>query len=329
MGRTLLESSFFARELNEGNWGWQVINGSCGKRRFKFGRGGFKRCFDLVIKMSFSSAQFSWRSWVITVRGNHVYDWVSGPRHRIDVSFRFHARGSAARVMPHGIIGQSFSSNEPRHGHVDSYPQDGEFITSAMAEGAIEGNATMYEMASPYATEFAFSRFSGVSDGPDKGSGSSVLDASEASTMLGERGSSAGVAGRFLSEEAPCPPPSSPPPLSPGAVQVAATSFSLDVGGGRLRRRALDAIGLDAIEAALIASFAGSGANITAEQITLEDLGDNTVLVTIVQAAVGPSADDITASALQPSFLASMSEELGTTVGITSVAQSTARTGVG
>ena len=98
MGRTLLESSFFARELNEGNWGWQVINGSCGKRRFKFGRGGFKRCFDLVIKMSFSSAQFSWRSWVITVRGNHVYDWVSGPRHRIDVSFRFHARGSAARV---------------------------------------------------------------------------------------------------------------------------------------------------------------------------------------------------------------------------------------
>ena len=39
------------------------------------------------------------------MRGNHVYELVSGPSHRIDVSFdaKDHA---AARDLPHGIVGQ-------------------------------------------------------------------------------------------------------------------------------------------------------------------------------------------------------------------------------
>ena len=35
-------------------------------------------------------------------------------------------------------------------------------MTSAMAEGAIEGRAAQYEMPSPHATNFAFSRFEGA-----------------------------------------------------------------------------------------------------------------------------------------------------------------------
>jgi len=83
-----------------------------------------------------------------------------------------------------GIVGQSFSAPTPRNGKRDVYPGSyaGRFKTSAMAEGAIEGakrttrhggsltaaerhppvvtgSAAMYEVASPYETRFAFSRF--------------------------------------------------------------------------------------------------------------------------------------------------------------------------
>lgn len=46
---------------------------------------------------------------------------------------------------------------------MDRYPHAGRFATSAMAEGAIEGTAAMYEMDSPYATHFKFSRFDAMS----------------------------------------------------------------------------------------------------------------------------------------------------------------------
>ena len=39
------------------------------------------------------------------VRGNYVYDRVSGPTHRLDITFKDGA-GAAARALPHGLIGQ-------------------------------------------------------------------------------------------------------------------------------------------------------------------------------------------------------------------------------
>ena len=36
---------------------------------------------------------------------------------------------------------------------------EGHFKTTAQAQGAIEGSAAMYEVASPYETRFIFSRF--------------------------------------------------------------------------------------------------------------------------------------------------------------------------
>jgi len=50
---------------------------------------------------------------------------------------------------------------------------------------------------------------------------------------------------------------------------------------------------------------------VTAEQMTLEDLGSNKVRVTIVQAEGGPTAENITAAAEQPVFLTRMAVELG------------------
>ena len=46
-----------------------------------------------------------------------------------------------------------------RHGRTDRYPDHGRFATSAMAEGAIEGDASLYEVISRYSTDFQFSRF--------------------------------------------------------------------------------------------------------------------------------------------------------------------------
>lgn len=160
-------ASFWASELSAYNTGWRVINGTCGGRRFVFGLAGARACEELAIKMDYSSAAFSLLGWTISVRGNHVYGWIAGPKHRLDVSFSAADGEAPARDLPHGIIGQSFASVAPREGRVDVYPAAGRFTTSSMAEGAIEGEAALYEVASPYEPAFAFSRF----DAPDSSPG--------------------------------------------------------------------------------------------------------------------------------------------------------------
>ena len=156
-----VNASFWARELTspgEDIWGWQAITGVCGRQYFKFGRRGSKTCLGLAIQMRYFSATFAKGGWTIDVRGNHVYGRVAGPMHRLDISFSA-AREEPARSLPHGIIGQSFSSSAPRQGRVDEYPAEGHFTTQAMAEGAIEGEASMYELPFAHAVNFAFSRF--------------------------------------------------------------------------------------------------------------------------------------------------------------------------
>ena len=64
------------------------------------------------------------------------------------------------RVSPHGIIGQSFDrDNIAKNGKTDVYPLKGYFKTSALAEGAIEGDASMYIVDGAYDTHFKYSKF--------------------------------------------------------------------------------------------------------------------------------------------------------------------------
>ena len=155
-------ASYIAANLNDFNTGWAFVQGSCGGANFTRGLGSPKKvCGGLTVKTTFSGASFTVGNWTLTVHGNYVYGRISGPQHRLDLAFK--ARGDApARSLPHGIIGQSFSSTAPRHGKKDLYPKEGRTVTSAMAEGAIEGRAAQYEMPSPHATNFAFSRFEGA-----------------------------------------------------------------------------------------------------------------------------------------------------------------------
>jgi len=206
-GQKWANLSFWASELGEQNWGWRLVNGTCGGHKFKLGKGGYRRCESLEMEVDMASATFSLANWTVSVQGNKVHGWVSGPRHRLDLAFRAKGQG-AARYLPHGIVGQSFSTPTPRFGKVDRYPASGHFVTTAMAEGAIDGVAADYEVASPFDTSFSFSRFNAVVQEPLLDPGPlSLLEASAAETVGQE-------ATRRL-DEAPCPPPPEPPPPSP------------------------------------------------------------------------------------------------------------------
>mmetsp|Transcript_31070 Transcript_31070/g.91234 ORF Transcript_31070/g.91234 Transcript_31070/m.91234 type:complete len:291 (-) Transcript_31070:360-1232(-) len=76
-------------------------------------------------------------------------------------------------VPPHGLLGQTFDRDRLRvDGRTDSYEfltdgtpassrtaAGGDVLTRAMAEGALEGHADDYRMASDFAVGFRFSRF--------------------------------------------------------------------------------------------------------------------------------------------------------------------------
>ena len=170
--------SYWASELEENNWGWRNVNGTCDGFYIQLGRGGYKKCGALTIKVNMATASFSCRGWTVQVSGRPVYNRIAGPHHRLDIGFA--AEGSQSmRDLPHGIVGQSFSSMEPRGGKLDVYPEEGEYTTSAMAEGAIDGSAASYEVSSPFATAFAFSRFDApvpVEQLPSSGAATASVD---------------------------------------------------------------------------------------------------------------------------------------------------------
>ena len=62
-------------------------------------------------------------------------------------------------VAPHGLIGQSYDGDgEGIDGATDDY-SGAEMTTKAMAEGAIEGEASEYKMTHKFSTRFKYSRF--------------------------------------------------------------------------------------------------------------------------------------------------------------------------
>ena len=183
--RKWANASCWAAEFNEFNTGWKLVNGTCGgaggHSQYAFGLMGLKICEELTIRVAYSHVTFSIPGWTVKARGNHVFDRIRGPAHRLDLSFI--ARGDApARSLPHGLIGQSYSTPGMREGAVDAYPAHGRIATTAQAEGAIEGIAANYEVGWAHATHFAFSRFNGVegvsADLPTGGDGQSASGAS-------------------------------------------------------------------------------------------------------------------------------------------------------
>ena len=74
---------------------------------------------------------------------------------------------SAFKLPPHGIVGQGWDGDgKAIDGEQDKFPFSGEFTTYAMAKGAIEGEPSEYKVATPYATDFKYSRFDAKSAEP-------------------------------------------------------------------------------------------------------------------------------------------------------------------
>ena len=118
-----------------------------------------------------SSIIVSSNGWRMTVTRRPIYNWVSGPFHfRYDVEItpliapedtRLYGAPSAT-CHPHGLIGQGWDGRPRQDGKQDNYTFDPDHpvvVTSAMAEGAIDGVAQEYALDSPSSTRFAYSRF--------------------------------------------------------------------------------------------------------------------------------------------------------------------------
>ena len=119
-------ASFWASELDDNNFGWQTITGTCVGRPFKFGNRGSKRGFGFDISMAYSTARFALGNWTVKVSAMrsvpNANDLVAGPEHRLDIGFT--ARGAApSRDKPHGIIGRRAlrCPLSPRHRNLNSF----------------------------------------------------------------------------------------------------------------------------------------------------------------------------------------------------------------
>merc|ERR1740138_2061896 len=85
---------------------------------------------------------------------------VKGLHHRLDISLALRVKEDELAVAPHGIIGQGWDGDgQAVDGEEDEFPFSGEFTTSAMGKGAIEGEPNDYKVPTPYATDFKYSRY--------------------------------------------------------------------------------------------------------------------------------------------------------------------------
>lgn len=141
--------------------GAEMVTATCGDDRLPAVTKGSIRCDNLEAIVNANKLEFKNEQWLIEIKGEPVYNRISGPHHRVDIALLPVA--DTFRGKTHGLVGQSFDGSEvPRYGRLDQYPpldEPADFKTSAMAEGAIEGVAADYQVADKFATAFKFSRF--------------------------------------------------------------------------------------------------------------------------------------------------------------------------
>jgi len=181
----VLNMTFDAARMNKLNYAWDMLNGTCGTRRFTIGPHGAYNCSaaEALVKAEYSSVTVRTGGWAVRVTSQPVYDRVLGPHHRLDI--RASVSTPSGVLTPrglcgaHGVLGQSFTQAR-REGARDAYPAAGEFTTRAMGEGAIDGTAEDYEVIAPYEWRFRFSAFQKARRGgtPSSQMGSTLVQAS-------------------------------------------------------------------------------------------------------------------------------------------------------
>jgi len=105
--------------------------------------------------------------WQVTCR-THFYPYSTNnhQKKRLDFSFSQIDEKAAAKVAPHGLVGQTFDGDKTAvDGAQDDYSGK-VVVTKAMGEGAIEGTASDYAVKTPYSVDFVYSRFAAESAVP-------------------------------------------------------------------------------------------------------------------------------------------------------------------
>lgn len=108
------------------------------------------------VSVEYATATFTCGAWTVRSTVQPVARYVAGATRNLDLKIVGPAVGA------HGIVGQNLDERTARDGALDVYPTRGEHTTSAQAEGAIDGRYDDYAVATAYATDFRYSRFSGV-----------------------------------------------------------------------------------------------------------------------------------------------------------------------
>ena len=157
------------------NWlGWDGVTASCSLRETrkplwtKVMRPHMNKfCDEVTVETRYTSMTMLTKEFNLTIVKMPVYNRISGPTHRLDLQLSLRVAENDLAAKPHGIIGQGWDeTGKARQGKLDVYPTTGEVTTYALAEGAIDGAADDYKMASPFATDFVFSAFNAPTRAP-------------------------------------------------------------------------------------------------------------------------------------------------------------------
>ena len=142
------------------------LNGTCDGKDVSASSAKYflqRACDDVGFSAEHNAVTVTTHEWAIKVQGRPIFDRLSGPSRRVDLTMEPRVAEDKMTALPHGLVGQSFDrSGIPRVGRTDLYPPlsvPGEFETKAMAEGAIAGVADDYIVDSKFATAFKYSVF--------------------------------------------------------------------------------------------------------------------------------------------------------------------------
>ena len=173
VGRTVnnryFNITYSAKLINHLNYGWNAVTATCSLRKsrkvlkhYTFAPHNKGFCDEIDVNMDYSTMILKAPDWTISVSPRPVYDRIDGAHHRLDLKIELETSESKLPTMPHGIIGQSWDGdNLAVDGNLDEYPHvnGSQFTTYALAEGAIEGNASDYVMSTPFELNYKYSRF--------------------------------------------------------------------------------------------------------------------------------------------------------------------------
>ena len=169
-GQQYVDGSFFTHTyvVIENDWREQIrlefdanlrgflMTNRMGKTMVDFRNAEWKTYKDRVasVELRYLTTIVTTADWQVNVTRKAIYNPNTGPRYRFD--FTMH---NFKDKIAHGIIGQSWDGdNIAVSGKMDDYDSPN-VVTKSMAEGAIEGTASDYELHDRFATDFKYSCF--------------------------------------------------------------------------------------------------------------------------------------------------------------------------